>query len=149
MSDLDPSVLLTEFLKGLLEAALDAEMRTHLKLPDPAHRSRNNSRNGFRSKPLRTDLGDLTIPMPRDRLGTFVPVIVRKRQRSFRAGGELVDYFLDPTIGLENAEWAVTRFYSDHLPEDVRIAVRDALFEAADRFRNSAPFRPQDAYYTV
>ena len=45
-------------------------------------RNRGNSRNGRRSKTVLTDAaGAVEIEVPRDREGTFAPVIVGKRQR--------------------------------------------------------------------
>src|SRR4029078_1390641 len=41
-----------------------------------------NSRNGTRAKTVLTDnAGPVTVEVPRDRDGSFAPVIVRKRQR--------------------------------------------------------------------
>ena len=44
----------------------------------PAGRNRGNSRNGTRAKTVLTDnAGEVEIEVPRDRDGTFEPVIVR------------------------------------------------------------------------
>ena len=42
---------------------------------------RNNSRNGCRSKTVRTLLGPIEVEVPRDRWGTFDPITVGKWQR--------------------------------------------------------------------
>ena len=42
---------------------------------------RRNARNGCRSKTVRTAFGEVTIDAPRDRWGTFDPVVVGKWQR--------------------------------------------------------------------
>lgn len=53
---------------------------------DPAGRGSGNSRNGTRSKTVLTDnVGPVEIEVPRDRDGSFDPVVVKKRQR--RLGG--------------------------------------------------------------
>ena len=44
--------------------------------PDPAGHHSGNSRNGARSKTVITDVGPVEIDVPRDRAGTFEPVIV-------------------------------------------------------------------------
>ena len=51
-------------LKSFLEAALEAEMESHL---DEAERHSGNRRNGKASKQIRTGSGTLTIDTPRDR----------------------------------------------------------------------------------
>lgn len=83
-----PTGLLQALTKTVIETALDEEMVEHLGYDkhDPAGRGSGNSRNGSRSKTVLTDnVGPLEIEVPRDRDGTFDPVIVKKRQR--RLGG--------------------------------------------------------------
>ncbi len=71
--------------KQVLEAALEEEMSEHLgheKHHPPAGRSGGNVRHGVRPKTVLTDAaGEATIEVPRDRAGSFEPVIVKKRQR--------------------------------------------------------------------
>jgi hypothetical protein len=78
-----PGGLLTGLTKTVLETALDAELSEHLGYDkhDPAGRNGGNSRNGTRSKTVLTEVGPVEIEVPRDRDGSFDPVIVRKRQR--------------------------------------------------------------------
>ncbi len=40
-----------------------------------------DSRNGSTPQTVRTEIGDLTVQVPRDRAGTFAPVVVPKYQR--------------------------------------------------------------------
>ena len=79
-----PDGLLKVLTKDVLEMALEEEMTEHLgheKHHAPA-RDDGNIRNGTRSKTVLTDAaGEVTIEVPRDRAGTFAPVIVKKRQR--------------------------------------------------------------------
>jgi hypothetical protein len=78
-----PGGLLAGLTKTVLETALDAEMSEHVGYDkhDPAGRNGQNSRNGTRSKTVLTEVGPVEIEVPRDRDGSFEPVIVRKRQR--------------------------------------------------------------------
>jgi hypothetical protein len=78
-----PGGLLTGLTKSVLETALEAEVSEHLGYDkhDSAGRDGGNSRNGTRSKTVLTEIGPVEIDVPRDRDGTFDPVIVRKRQR--------------------------------------------------------------------
>ncbi len=85
--------LLTELTRGVIEAALEAELAEHLRLDadDPtSHRSGANCRNGTRAKTVRTVVGTITIDAPRDRWGTFQPVTVRKWQRRVGVLDQLV-----------------------------------------------------------
>ena len=84
--------LLTGLTKTVLETALEAEISEHLGYDkhEPAGRNRENSRNGTRAKTVLTELGPVAIEVPRDRAGTFDPVIVRKRQRRLDSIDEIV-----------------------------------------------------------
>src|SRR5215212_10272395 len=80
-----PDGLLKQFTKNVLETALNEEMTEHLgheKNRAPDGRESANVRNGSRPKTVLTAAtGPVEIEMPRDRDGTFEPVIVKKRQR--------------------------------------------------------------------
>src|SRR5207344_1666673 len=87
-----PGGLLTGLTKTVLETALEAEMSEHLGYDkhDPLGRNQANSRNGTRAKTVLTELGPVDIEVPRDRDGSFEPVIVRKRQRRLDSIDEIV-----------------------------------------------------------
>lgn len=48
---------------------------------DPMGRNGANSRNGTTPKTVTTEIGKMTIEVPRDRAGTFEPQVVPKHQR--------------------------------------------------------------------
>ena len=69
---------------GTLEHMLEAELTAQLGYAPYAASGRNsgNSRNGKRSRNLRTSTGDVTIQVPRDRNGEFQPALLEKHQTS-------------------------------------------------------------------
>src|SRR3954468_16623527 len=75
--------LLAQLTKIVLESSLQGELDAHLGYGkhDPAGRDGGNSRNGTRVKTVLTKAGPVEIEVPRDRDGSFEPLIVRKRQR--------------------------------------------------------------------
>ncbi len=87
-----PGGLLTGLTKTVLETALEAEMTEHLGYDKhgPEGRNGGNSRNGTRAKTVLTEIGPVEIEVPRDRDGTFDPVLVRKRQRRLDGIDQLV-----------------------------------------------------------
>jgi putative transposase len=75
-----PGGLLKSITKLVIETALEEEMSEHLGYDKHAveGRNRGNSRNGKRPKTVLTDAaGAVDIDVPRDRDGTFDPVIAR------------------------------------------------------------------------
>jgi putative transposase len=89
-----PDGLLKQFTKSVLETALNEEMTEHLgheKNRAPEERDSANVRNGTRPKTVLTEAtGHVEIEVPRDREGTFEPVIVKKRQRRLNGVDEIV-----------------------------------------------------------
>jgi putative transposase len=78
---------LPELIKAVLERGLATEQTEHLgyEKGDPAGRGSPNSRNGTTLKTVATEVGDIQLDVPRDRLGTFEPRLIPKGSR--RAGG--------------------------------------------------------------
>jgi putative transposase len=89
-----PDGLLKQFTKNVLETALNEEMTEHLgheKNRAPGGRESANVRNGSRPKTVLTAAtGPVEIEVPRDRDGSFEPVIVKKRQRRLAEVDEVV-----------------------------------------------------------
>lgn len=89
-----PDGLPKQFTKSVLETALDEEMTEHLgraKHKKSKDGRAANTRNGTTAKTVVTDsVGPVGIEVPRDRDGSFEPVVVRKRQRRLPGVGEVV-----------------------------------------------------------
>lgn len=84
--------LLVGLVRRVLEGGLDVELTDHLGYGPHAIEGRGsgNSRNGYYPKTVRTEIGDVTIEVPRDRNGTFEPVTVPIGSRSLTGFEELV-----------------------------------------------------------
>ena len=89
-----PDGLLAEVVKAALERGLDAELTEHVgyERGDPEAALFPNSRNGTSAKTVATEVGDVELDIPRDRLGTFVPQLIPKGVR--KVGGEPVKLFV-------------------------------------------------------
>jgi len=68
-----------DLLSSALTEMLDAELTAHLGYDkhSPAGRNTGNSRNGTTKKSVKTEHGPIELPVPRDREGTFEPVIIK------------------------------------------------------------------------
>lgn len=67
--------ILTPLIKKLTEAALSAELDSHLLNDVEANR-----RNGATKKTIKTSTGNFELATPRDRNGSFEPQLVKKHQ---------------------------------------------------------------------
>jgi len=106
-----PNGLLARITKAVLERALDVELADHLgyDVGDPAGHGSGNSRNGHGAKTVLTTGGSVTLDVPRDRNGSFEPVIVPKSKRRL---GQVEDMILSLY-----ARGMSTRDISAHLAE--------------------------------
>ncbi|NMI54282.1 hypothetical protein FNV62_54410 [Streptomyces sp. RLB3-17] len=87
--------ILPELAQHLMLAALEAEMDQHLaagagQRGGRGSRSGGNMRNGYRTKKVITEVGTVTVQVPRDRLGTFSPRLLPKYARRTGALDEMV-----------------------------------------------------------
>ena len=75
--------LLTAMVRQVLQTGLNVELAEHLGYEPYAvdGRGSGNNRNGSCPKTITTEIGQVEVQMPRDRLGTFEPATVPKRVR--------------------------------------------------------------------
>lgn len=85
-----PGGLLNQLTRNVLETALEAELTEHLGHEHGQRPVAANMRNGTRSKTVLTEIGPVEIEVPRDRDGSFEPVIVPKRKRRLDGIDEIV-----------------------------------------------------------
>lgn len=70
--------VLAPLVKQLVEAALEAEVESHIK--DDVLFGNKNRKNGKTSKTIKSTDGTFELNTPRDRNGSFEPQIVKKNQ---------------------------------------------------------------------
>ena len=71
---------LTSIQKRGIEKILEGEMDSHLGYEKHDKTGAPNSRNGFSNKKIKTSFGEDNIQVPRDRDGSFSPMLVPKRK---------------------------------------------------------------------
>jgi transposase-like protein len=127
---LDGQSFVKELMSKTYQALLDAELSEHLSNPKKNSASEEveeldlqNSRNGRGRKIIRGDFGEAEINPPRDRAGTFDPVIVPKRSST-------VGNFTDKVISLY-ARGMTTREISAHLEEMYNIELSESFVSRA------------------
>ena len=116
-----------------MERGLQAELTSHVGYDkgDPNAALFDNSRNGTTPKTVLTQVGDVDLDVPRDRLGTFCPQLVPKGARrlggidemiiSLYAGGMTVrdiEHFLASTLGAELSRETISKI-TDQVCDEV------------------------------
>jgi putative transposase len=143
-----PDGLLKQLTKTVIETALDEEMTEHLGYDkhDTGAKQTANSRNGTRSKTVLTETtGPVEIDVPRDRDGSFEPVIVKKRQRRLNGVDEMVLslYAKGLTTGEISAHFA--EIYGASVSKETVSRITDRVLEEMATWQN----RPLDAVYAA
>lgn len=143
-----PGGLLKLLTKTVLEAALEEEITEHLGYDkhDPAGRDGGNSRNGTRAKTVISDAaGEITINVPRDRDGSFAPVIVKKRQRRLGDVDKIILslYGKGMTTGQISAHFA--EIYGVSVSQEVISNITDKVLEE----QQSWSTRPLHSHYVA
>lgn len=75
-----PDGVVKQLSQALIERCLAAELTTHLgyEKHERSEEEKPNHRNGFSSKTLKSEQGPVEIAIPRDRAGSFDPLLVKK-----------------------------------------------------------------------
>ena len=139
--------LLTGLIQRVLQGALEAEISEHLGYEPHAvdGRGSGNSRNGYYPKTVRTEVGDVTVAVPRDRNGDFEPVTVPIGQR--RLSGldqQIISLYAK---GLTTGDIAAHLFdvYDQNIDRSTISRITDAIVHDM----NSWQSRPLDSLYPV
>ena len=80
----DPLEMMAQMKKALMERIMEVELNHHLEHEKHGKSKDGNYRNGYGTKTVRMDHGEVEIDTPRDRDGTFEPLLIPKRQRDFK-----------------------------------------------------------------
>lgn len=131
--------------KITVETALNAELTEHLGHEKNARKSGSNSRNGYSSKTLLSDDGEIEITTPRDRDGTFEPQLIKKNQtRITQMDSQILSLYAK---GMTTREIVATfkEMYDADVSPTLISKVTDAVKEQVAEWQN----RPLDAIYPI
>ena len=133
------------FKKFMIETALNTELSDHLGYEKHQSRKGSNSRNGFSSKTITTQDGQLALDIPRDREGSFEPQIIKKHQtRITSMDDQILSLYAK---GMTNRE--IVAFFKEMYDADVSASliskVTDAVIEQVTEWQN----RALDSLYPV
>jgi transposase-like protein len=142
-----PDGLLGELTKQVLETGLAVEFDEHLGYEKHAVEGRDggNSRNGTRSKTVITEVGPVSIDVPRDRDGSFEPKTVRKRQRRLHGVDAMVISLTAKGLTTGEVQAHLAEVYGTDVSRETISKITDAVLEEMAEWLN----RPLDRVYPV
>ncbi len=131
--------------KLTVETALNAELTDHIGHEKNAPKTGSNTRNGYSSKTLLCDDGEIEISTPRDRESTFEPQLIKKNQtRITRMDSQILSLYAK---GMTTREIVATfkEMYDADVSPTLIFKVTDAVKEQVTEWQN----RPLDALYPI
>ena len=140
---------LTDFRKILtkitVEAALNAELEEHLGYALHEKSNTNNSRNGYSSKSIRTEDGQVPLETPRDREGSFEPQLVKKNQTRFTSMDDKILYLYAKGMTTREIVDTFKEMYDADISPTLISRVTNAVIDQVVEWQA----RPLDSVYPI
>ncbi len=134
--------------KALIERALAGELTHHLGYPADAAKpqeARANQRNGTSAKTLRTEDGPLRIEIPRDRDGSFNPILIPKHERRFTGFDDKIVAMYARGMTMREIQGFLAEQYGTEVSPEFISSVTDAVMAEVTAWQG----RPLEPMYPV
>jgi putative transposase len=135
------------FKQALIEASLNAELTHHLGYSPGAERpeSTTNQRNGVTAKTVLTGDGKVRIETPRDRDGSFEPLLLPKHARRFTAFDDSIVALYARGLTVREIQGYLAESYGTEVSPDLISTVTDSVLAEVTAWQA----RPLEAVYPV
>jgi len=142
-----PNGLLKAITKALAERMLEGELTYHLgyEKNDPVGYGSGNSRNGKSRKTLKSEQGAMDLAVPRDRLGSFEPQLVRKHQTRWEGLDEKIIALYARGMTVRDIQAQLQEMYGVEVSPGLISEVTDAVLDEV----NARQSRPLESMYPV
>lgn len=138
--------LLADLKKRVVEKALAGELTHHLGYP-PGEKpeGKENHRNGYSRKTVLGEEGAMDIAIPRDREGSFEPMLIAKGQKRFEGFDEKIIAMYARGMTVRDIQGFLMDQYKVEVGADFISTVTDAVLEEVQEWQN----RPLERMYPV
>ena len=140
---LGESGLLKQLSKRLIERALAGELKAHLQ--EQAEAGQHNSRNGHSKKTVQSNHGEMELSIPRDRQGSFEPVLVPKHQRRIAELDEKILALYARGMSTRDISAQLEELYGAKVSASLISEVTDSVLEEVKAWQT----RPLDEVYPI
>ena len=137
--------LIKKIQKDLYEALLDGELKHHLGYNKHEDSLGDNYRNGHSAKTIKTQHGPIELDIPRDRNGTFEPVIIEKHQRRTSNIDAAVISLYSKGMSLNQISEQIKDLYQIELSEEQLSSITDSVIEEVSKWQS----RPLSTIYPI
>jgi putative transposase len=144
-SGADPVEMMAQMKKALMERVMEAELNHHLEHDKHEQSHDGNYRNGYGNKTVVMDDGEVEISTPRDRNGSFEPVMLPKRQRHFKGFDQKIISMYGLGMSTRDIAAHLQEMYSMEVSHELIANVTDAIIDEVKAWQH----RPLDAVYPM
>jgi transposase-like protein len=139
--------LMLAFNKAIIERAMGAEMNLHLGYPSGQSKptGQANERNGASGKTVITDRGPVRVEVPRDRDGSFEPILIPKHERRFTGFDERIIAMYARGMSVREIQAFLAESYGTEVSPDFISSVTDEVMAEALTWQS----RPLETMYPV
>lgn len=139
--------LLKQLSKRLIERMLEGELTEHLGYAkhDASGRGSGNSRNGYRSKTVQGGQGELRLQVPRDREGSYEPLLVPNGTSRLAGLDEKVIALYARGLSTRDIQAHLREVYGVDLSPTLISTVTDGVLDEVRAWQN----RPLEALYPI
>ena len=136
-NSLDVENFIDSLLEPLMQKLLDTELDNHLEYSKYERNKSDNSRNGYcKSKLVETKYGSIEVKTPRDRKGSFKPVIIEKGQTKLTGFEDKCISLYAKGVSLRDIEKILKDLYGVNIGKDEITRLISAVNEEVEKFRN-------------
>lgn len=130
--------LIKQLSKCILERALEAEMQAHLGYDRYERNISENARNGSFKKNLTTENGQLELEVPRDRKGSFEPVIVKKKQTRIEGLDDKIISLYAKGMSVSDIKIQMQELYGAEISESLISRITDDVIDEVKLWQSRA-----------
>ena len=136
---------LKDLLGDTIQEMLESEMNEHLGYEKYERGENTNSRNRYKTKRVRSGMGEYEIDVPQDRDSSFEPQIVKKRQKDIsEIEQKIINMY---ALGMSNRDITsqIEDIYGFELSEGMISDVTDKIIPKIEEWK----YRPLESVYPV
>jgi len=139
--------LFLSFQKAVIERAMGAEMNWHLgyRPGESKPEGQANERNGASSKTVLTEHGAVRVELPRDRDGSFEPVLIPKHERRFTGFDDKIIAMYARGMSVREIQGFIAESYGTQVSPDFISSITDEVMAETIAWQS----RPLEAMYPV
>lgn len=143
----DIQAMLKDLFSDTIQEMLEAELEDHLGYSRYDYKNKNtkNSRNGYRSKNVLSDFGEIKLSIPRDRNGEYEPKVIKNNENDISGIEDQVLGMYSKGMSTRDITAHLKNIYGIDVSPTLISKITDKILPLAKEWQN----RPLDQIYPI